>query len=78
MLRRARRRVKLPKMLARLQGQFEGLVSSIRSQVQSLTDLAVRNLAISPETRASFLARLQRLIWASRRRASEKVGKVSE
>jgi hypothetical protein len=39
---------------------------------------SLRNLAKSPEIRASFLARLQRLICASRFLASEKVGHDSE
>jgi hypothetical protein len=39
---------------------------------------SLRNLAKSPEISASFLARLQRLICASRFLASEKVGHDSE
>ena len=39
---------------------------------------SLRNLAKSPETEASFLARVQRLICASRFLASEKIGKDSE
>ena len=39
---------------------------------------SLRNFANSPETKASFLARVQRLICASRFLASEKAGKDSE
>lgn len=38
-LRRSKRRMKLPEMLVRLQNQFRGLLSSITSQVQGLTDM---------------------------------------
>ena len=37
-----------------------------------------RNLAKSPESKASFLTRVQRFTWASRFLASEKVANDSE
>jgi hypothetical protein len=59
LLRRFRRRVKLPNMLARLRGRFEYLVASIGLQMQGFTDLA--NKLHQVEQAAKVLRRYNQL-----------------